>query len=87
MNSLKNFKRKYKINLKHKILKRSIRSLIGNTIGATDGEIGKVKEYYFDDETWTIRYLVVETGNWLFSHKVLISTEVLGTKSICCKSY
>lgn len=48
-------------------------------MGATDGEIGKVKAFYFDEETWTIRYLVVETGNWPFSHKVLISTEVLLT--------
>ncbi len=51
---------------------RSIKSLIGFTIGATDGEIGKVKDFYFDDETWTIRYLIVETGNWLFGRKVLI---------------
>jgi len=48
-------------------------------MGATDGAIGKVKGFYFDDETWTIRYLVVETGNWLFSHKVIIPTEVLST--------
>jgi len=58
-------------------MKRSVKSLIGNTMGATDGEIGKVKEFYFDDETWTIRYLVVETGNWLFGRKVLISPEAL----------
>ena len=32
---------------------------------ATDGEIGKVKEFYFDDQSWTIRYLIVETGSWL----------------------
>lgn len=54
-------------------MKRSIKSLIGFTIGAIDGEIGKVKEFYFDDETWTIRYLIVETGNWLFGRKVLLS--------------
>lgn len=54
-------------------MKRSIKSLIGFTMGATDGEIGKVKEFYFDDETWTIRYLIVETGGWLFGRKVLIS--------------
>jgi hypothetical protein len=34
--------------------KRKIKSLIGYTIEATDGEIGKVKEFYFDDRTWTI---------------------------------
>ncbi len=54
-------------------MNRSILNLKGFTIGATDGEIGKVKEFYFDDQTWTIRYLIVETGNWLLGRKVLIS--------------
>ena len=58
-------------------MKRSINSLIGFTMGATDGEIGKVKEFYFDDETWTIRYLIVETGSWLFGREVLISPQAL----------
>ncbi len=58
-------------------MKRTIKNLMGFTMGATDGEIGKVKDFYFDDETWTIRYLVVETGNWLSNRKVLISPEAL----------
>lgn len=58
-------------------MKRSVKSLIGFTIGATDGEIGNVKEFYFDDKTWTIRYLVVDTGNWLSGRKVLISPEAV----------
>ena len=44
---------------------RSAKDLPGLTIRATDGEIGTVKEFYFDDETWAIRYLVVDTGGWL----------------------
>jgi len=60
-------------------MKRSVKSLIGYTMGATDGEIGKVKEFYFDDKTWTIRYLIVETGNWLSGRKVLISPEAILT--------
>jgi hypothetical protein len=43
------------------------------TIHATDGEIGSVKEFYFDDETWGIRYLVVKTGGWFSGKEVLIS--------------
>lgn len=58
-------------------MKRSVKSLIGFTIGATDGEIGKVKDFYFDDRSWTIKYLVVETGSWLMQRKVLISPEAL----------
>ncbi|WP_069658457.1 PRC-barrel domain-containing protein [Arcticibacter eurypsychrophilus] len=58
-------------------MKRSVKSLVGFTIGATDGEIGKVKEFYFDDKTWTIRYLIVDTGSWLSGRKVLISPEAV----------
>jgi uncharacterized protein YrrD len=54
-------------------MKRSIKSLMDFAIGATDGEIGKVIDFYFDDKSWTIRYLVVKTGSWLFGRKVLIS--------------
>lgn len=57
----------------------SIQNLIGFTMGATDGEIGKVKDFYFDDQTWKVRYLVVETGNWLFGRKVLLSPVALQT--------
>jgi uncharacterized protein YrrD len=55
----------------------NVKNLMGFTIGATDGEIGKVKDFYFDDITWTIRYFVVETGSWLLNRKVLISPEAL----------
>ncbi len=60
-------------------MQRNIKSLIGFSMGATDGEIGKVKEFYFDDLTWTVRYLIVETGNWLNGRKVLIAPQALLT--------
>jgi len=47
--------------------------LKGLTIHGTDGELGTVAEFYFDDKTWAIRYLVVETGGWLNGSRVLIS--------------
>jgi hypothetical protein len=47
--------------------------LKGFTIRATDGELGTVDQFYFDDETWAIRYLTVETGGWLGGRRVLIS--------------
>lgn len=43
------------------------------SVNATDGEIGTVEDVYFDDVAWAIRYLVVGTGTWLTSRKVLIS--------------
>jgi hypothetical protein len=42
-------------------------------IHATDGELGSVTQLYFDDETWAVRYLVVDTGGWLGGRQVLIS--------------
>ncbi len=51
----------------------STHKLIGFSLAAEDGEIGSIKDFYFDDQNWNIRYLVVETGNWLFGRKVLIS--------------
>jgi sporulation protein YlmC with PRC-barrel domain len=62
-------------------MKRNINSLIGYSIEATDGKIGTVKDFYFDDETWTIRYLVVKTGNWLSGRQVLISPVALIKKN------
>lgn len=52
---------------------RSVHSLDGYTIQAIDEEIGKVKEVYFDDQQWGVRYIIVDTGPWLFGRKVLIS--------------
>jgi hypothetical protein len=52
---------------------RSIKSLHGCVVRAFDGDIGAVNQVYFDDESWGVRYLVVETGNWLSDRQVLIS--------------
>ena len=54
-----------------------IKTLKGYRLDGLDGEIGKVKEFYFDDKYWTIRYLVADTGNWLPGRKVLISPYAL----------
>jgi hypothetical protein len=56
---------------------RNMKELDGNSIHATDGIIGHVDDFYFDDEAWVIRYLVVDTGTWL-SRKVLISPMSIG---------
>ena len=64
---------------------KSVTHLQGVTIQATDGEIGKVDQFYFDDETWTIRYLVVNTSRWLDGRLVLISPIALGQKGWASK--
>ncbi len=52
---------------------RSTREVAGYRIQATDGEIGHVEDFIVDDEEWAIRYIVVDTRNWLPGNKVLIS--------------
>jgi PRC-barrel domain protein len=51
----------------------------GYAIQATDGAIGKVSDFLFDDSTWLVRWLVVDTGNWLPGRKVLIPPSALGS--------
>ena len=40
-----------------------------------DGEIGHVEDFIIDDETWAIRYLIVDTHNWWPGKKVLVSPQ------------
>ena len=45
---------------------------------ASGGEIGHVRDFYFDDKNWTVRYVVADTGGWLAARQVLISRHALG---------
>jgi uncharacterized protein YrrD len=53
------------------------KELQGYKLKGTDGDLGKVREFYFDDKHWTIRYLVADTGGWLANRAVLISPYAL----------
>jgi sporulation protein YlmC with PRC-barrel domain len=55
-----------------KMLRRIMKDLRGEPIVARDGVIGPLKDVYFDDQRWGVRYLVVDTGRWLPGRKVLI---------------
>jgi hypothetical protein len=54
---------------------RSAKAIINNQIEATDGGIGHVRDLLVDEETWAIRYLVVNTSAWWFGHQVLIAPQ------------
>lgn len=56
---------------------RSVKSLKGYTLAASDGEIGSSRDFLFDDRDWVVRYLVADTGGWLTGRKVLISPMAL----------
>ena len=49
------------------------KNLKGLVIRATDGEVGTVDQFYFDDHSWAVRYLIVDTGGWMAGRQVLIS--------------
>jgi hypothetical protein len=57
---------------------KSVKEITGYVLNAQDGEIGRCKDFLFDDEIWTIRYMVADTGKWLPGKKVLISPISLG---------
>jgi len=57
---------------------RSLKELFYYNLASKDGEIGRCKDFLFDDRFWTIRYMVAETGKWLPGRKVLVSPISLG---------
>ena len=57
---------------------RDLKTLRGFALKASDGEIGRVRDVYFDDCHWIVRYLVVDTGTWLAGRTVLIVPKFLG---------
>lgn len=57
---------------------KNTKELYGTKLAASDGEIGHVKDFYFDDLIWVIRYLVVDTGSWLTGRLILLSPHALG---------
>ncbi len=54
---------------------RSTRDVIGHHIQSTDGMIGHVEDFIVDDQTWAIRYLVIDTQNWWPGKRVVVSPQ------------
>lgn len=54
---------------------RSAGEVLGYHIHAKKGEIGHVEDFILEDDTWIIRYMIVDTRNWLPGRKVLISPQ------------
>jgi sporulation protein YlmC with PRC-barrel domain len=57
---------------------RNASAIKGYAIAASDGRLGTVSDFLFDDENWLVRWLVVDTGKWLSGRKVLLPPSVLG---------
>ena len=65
-----------------------LNALIGSHVSATDGETGSVRSFLFDDQSWKVRYVVVDVGNWLKRRDVVLPITSLEqpdwTKRTCC---
>jgi hypothetical protein len=59
---------------------RSVNEVMGYHLHAVDGEIGHIENFMIDDADWSIHYFVVDTRNWWFGKRALISP--LAVKSI-----
>lgn len=57
---------------------QNIKELYRSKLVATDGDLGHVKDFYFDEKSWVIRYLVADTASWLTGRQVLLSPHALG---------
>ena len=64
--------------LTSKFMLRSIRQLYGKTLRTSNGDIGHVKDFYFNDQQWAVRYVIADTGTWLLGRLVLISPRAIG---------
>jgi hypothetical protein len=54
---------------------RSTHEVSGYNIQAVDGEIGHIEDFIIDDETWAIRYLIIDTRNWGPGNNILLSPQ------------
>lgn len=54
---------------------QSCSKVSGYHVHATDGDIGHVEDFILDDQTWAVRYLVVNTSNWWVGHQVLVAPQ------------
>jgi hypothetical protein len=54
-------------------MRAGLRELKTFSIGTADGDVGRVRDAYFEDQDWTVRYLVVDTSHWRSGRSVLIS--------------
>jgi len=56
---------------------RSMKSVEGYDIHATDGDIGHLEDFLIEDIDWSIRYLVANTNSWWIGHKVVVSPHIV----------
>lgn len=66
---------------------RQSSELIGYSVRAKDGLIGTISDLLFDDETWTLRWAVVDTGDWISGREVLLPPSAFGTPDVAQRQF
>ena len=61
------------LSMRGHVMLHLAQKVAGVTVNGTDGEIGTLEDFYFEEDGWTVRYLLVDTGKWLSGKKVLVS--------------
>ena len=59
-------------------MRQNLQAILGYKLTATDGDVGHVQDFYFDDETWAVRFVLAEPGVWLGERQVLLSPHAFG---------
>ena len=54
------------------------KELYGCKLAAPDGQIGQVRDFFFDDQTWKVRFAVADTGAWFSGRQVLVPPDAFG---------
>lgn len=65
---------------------QSLKQLLGKDLAASDAHIGQIKDFYFDDQNWAVRYVMADTGKWLPGRQVLLSPHAFGLAASAGKS-
>ena len=52
-----------------------MQELVGYTVHATDGDVGKVHELILDDKNWNLRYLVIATNQFMEKQTMMVSMD------------
>ena len=70
----------------HGTMLHNTKELTGCKLAASDGDIGHIKDFYFDDRSWAVRYVVADTGTWLTGRLVLLAPRAFGLLAPDAKS-
>ncbi len=52
---------------------RSFNEILGYAVACRDGDVGEVDDFILDDDSWSLRYFVIDAGGWLSDRKLVLA--------------